>query len=394
MRQNCGCTGCFAAACLSNAFLANPHKAKEFLQNIVLQGDPAQENSPASVLASIAGAYLDKEELGEEGLEGENPLQRLAGLLAELLLCKHGVAANDSTRDGVRDPSTSRDVHVINRDEMFSPLNGAVLFKLCVDFSEAILNKNPMTPVAEQEIKDGRVPSGVVKILVKYPGRHYSVGTGILIKDRVVATVGHLLVGEGGPAIEVIVLAGVGGPAGCIERRDGHYFAAHQAWYDEGTAPNDLAFILLYQQFDTVHPLDYKTTPATDNTYAVIYGYPGKFPKHAQGSRLVQSQSTIRFDPTQPWRMVEHEADTMKGHSGSPVIDTSDGKVVGIHSRWTYKNEDKKELILIYIGKQPEAYANMRGVGVTKFVVKKEAQDVMVKVVGLAKEVKWLRLQW
>ncbi|PHH89556.1 hypothetical protein CDD83_5792 [Cordyceps sp. RAO-2017] len=151
--------------------------------------------------------------------------------------------------------------------------SAAVLFKLHVDSSEAVLRKSPMVSVARRDIGTRRATSGcsgVVRIFVKnlWQQYHHFAGTGALITRQFVVTAGHVLVGASRTASEVMVRAGT-------ERRQGSYFIVDQAWNDHRAESSDMAFIFLLSfELDAASPLGYKTMPATDNMSVILYGYP------------------------------------------------------------------------------------------------------------------------
>ncbi|KAI5866298.1 trypsin-like cysteine/serine peptidase domain-containing protein [Durotheca rogersii] len=216
------------------------------------------------------------------------------------------------------------------------PFKGAVLFELRCNSQEAALGKNKMTEIPQEDFSNGQAPRGVVKILVEQSSGHTSEGSGFFVADRVVATTGHVLFDPiNGPAARVTVLASTASPVGYDRRYYGACCAIHQEWYDCGTYSSDLGFVLLSQDIsDRKFILGYKPTPVSEvghGTDAVVYGYTSEFRKDSPNMYLLRSHSTVHF--TRDWRgrQIMHEADTLPGHSGSPVIDVLDNKVIGLH---------------------------------------------------------------
>ncbi|KAI0413565.1 trypsin-like cysteine/serine peptidase domain-containing protein [Xylaria grammica] len=161
-------------------------------------------------------------------------------------------------------------------------------------------------------------------------------GSGFLIDDWTVVTVGHLLVNHCGCARGMRIWAGRGGDENTIESRDGMYVAVHNGWFEGYSECNDLAFIRLSEPFNTVNPLEYKQTPITHNGVdAAIYGYPCDLPENssARGNRLCVSRSSVRYGWSNSTLMLEHEGDTERGNSGGPVVDHM-GTVIALHRGW------------------------------------------------------------
>ncbi|RYP43084.1 hypothetical protein DL768_010099 [Monosporascus sp. mg162] len=287
----------------------------------------------------------------------------------------------------------------------------AVAWPLRPDASEAILGKNPRNVVAMKEMAYNGPLRGVVKIISKFRGGHTVIGTGVLINGCTVATVGHLLIDEDSFAKNVVILAGKGGGPGSVESRDGICAAVHHRWYNERWEPNDLGFVHLWEQFDTVNPIKFGQTPLSAN--GVICGYSGDMPYYAKGDRLCKSMSPVRYIPHPPPGMVEHEGDTEKGNSGGPVFD-AEGTVIALHRGWAYKAHGKKineavainrdgndfapfGSVLAYMVQHTEKHTkgNIGGeVGRVDFEAQKEGRDICVKVVEEAEKVGGLAFTW
>ncbi|GAW20542.1 hypothetical protein ANO14919_100500 [Xylariales sp. No.14919] len=242
----------------------------------------------------------------------------------------------DGLRWRFRSVYGSRDV--TSRDGPSPTMPIAVAWKLETGFSEVLLNKNQRAVVPLEEIKIGSLLRGVVRISVRLQTGPVF-GTGVLIDDLTVATVGHLLVDTYGNVQGVTIWAGQGDGDNTIEDRDGIYVAVHNRWYRERRNSNDLAFIRLSKPFGKANPIKYMQTPVTHNGIdASIYGFPYDLPEkgNERGKRLCVSESAVRYSLSDSVGMLEHEGDTEKGTSGGPVLN-AEGVVIALHRGWDSK---------------------------------------------------------
>ncbi|KAI1116578.1 trypsin-like cysteine/serine peptidase domain-containing protein [Nemania sp. NC0429] len=225
----------------------------------------------------------------------------------------------------------SHSQHVTMRDPPSHPM--AVAWKLNSGFPEAIIGENPRSVVTPEHITAGGHLRGVVRIIATWQGGFVK-GSGVLIDEFTVATVGHLLIDRDGHARNVVIRVSEGGGD---ESRNGTYAAVHYGWYSRRSNPNDLAFIRLSKPFETVKPIKYMQTPVTDkDSNASIYGYPGDMPNNAKGNQLCVSKSPIRYSQSYPTGMLEHKGDTEKGTSGGPILDAS-GTIIALHRGWDHE---------------------------------------------------------
>ncbi|KAH6696711.1 trypsin-like cysteine/serine peptidase domain-containing protein [Leptodontidium sp. MPI-SDFR-AT-0119] len=277
----------------------------------------------------------------------------------------------------------------------------AVAWPLQPTHTEALFGKNKRIVVGGEEVAYGGNLRGIVQINSEFYGGVTVIGTGVLINGWTVATAGHLLIDEAGHAKNVVILAGKDGSSGDVESRDGIYVTVPYQWYKESFKQEDLGFIHLQKQFDTVNPIMIKQTPVSDN--GAIYGYPGDMPDCAKGDYLCKSTSLIMYIPS---GMVEHEADTEKGNSGGPILDDK-GLVIGLHRGWDYKDDGTKInqavaidregnnfgafiQVLAYMAKYKGRYCkdNDGEVGGVDSMAEKGGENIKVEVVGGMEKVK------
>ncbi|KAI0436151.1 trypsin-like cysteine/serine peptidase domain-containing protein [Xylaria telfairii] len=285
----------------------------------------------------------------------------------------------------VRASNNSR--RVITQEGPSHPM--AVAWKLDAGFSEAILGKNPRDVVPPEEIMLGSYLRGVVKITVGFGGDSIVTGSGVLIDDWTVATVGHLLVNDYGHAKDVVISAGQGSSDNTIEFRDGIYVAVHYKWYDKRSDPNDLAFIRLSKSFDTVNHIKYMQTPVTDNSIdASIYGFPYDMPHDSPGNRLCVSRCPVRYGQSSSTGMLEHEGDTAKGTSGGPVLDAQ-GIVIALHKGWaeTGRRQVNRAVAIDRDGNDFWAFRLILG-------YMSQREDDRVKMLGEVKKVGGFAFAW
>ncbi|KAI0434845.1 trypsin-like cysteine/serine peptidase domain-containing protein [Xylaria sp. FL1042] len=217
----------------------------------------------------------------------------------------------------------------------------AVAWKIIANFPEAILGKYPRTVVPSEDIMPGYPLRGVVKIIADFGGGTVSSGSGVLINEWTVATVGHILINNDGHAKTVGILVGQAGSDHCTESRKGIYVAVHYKWFEKRSDLNDVAFIRLSKPFDTVDPIGYMQTPVIENQHnGRIYGFPYDMPGDAPGDRLCVSNCPIRYSQPCSTGILKHEGDTEKGTSGGPVLDAN-GTVIALHRGWTYEGLGK-----------------------------------------------------
>ncbi|KAL5330404.1 hypothetical protein ACEPPN_003931 [Leptodophora sp. 'Broadleaf-Isolate-01'] len=137
----------------------------------------------------------------------------------------------------------------------------AAAWSLQPTHTEAIFGKNKRIVVGGEEVAYG----GIAQINSEFYGGVTVIGTGVLINGWTVATAGHLLIDEAGHAKNVVILAGD------VESRDGIYVTVPYQWYKESFKQEDLGFIHLQKQFDTVNPIMIRQTSVSDN--GTLYGY-------------------------------------------------------------------------------------------------------------------------
>ncbi|RWA07864.1 hypothetical protein EKO27_g7254 [Xylaria grammica] len=307
--------------------------------------------------------------------EREGLMQDIANVLAKY----REKFRNTSSRDATMQDLTSRPM--------------AVAWKLAAGFSEAILGKYPRDVVSSKEVMIDGLLRGVVKITVSFQEGYVVTGSGVLINDRTVATVGHLLINTHGHAKGVVIQAGHGGGDDTMESRDGIYVAVHGKWYYEKRSdPNDLGFIRLSKPFNTVNPIEYMRTPIIhDGTDAAIYGYPFDMPENedARGNRLCVSRSAVRYRQSDSTGMLEHEGDTEKGTSGGPVLDAN-GIVIALHRGWAPDGSDEGVNQAIAIDRNGNDFWAF--CLILEYMSQRE--DDRVKMLGEVKEVDGFAFAW
>jgi hypothetical protein len=195
--------------------------------------------------------------------------------------------------------------------------------------AEAVIGKNKRDMVSSEEMEDGDVRglhprftrpihidsecfTAKVKVVSEFPNGKTLSGSGTLIGERIILTVGHILfdkkIGKS-PAESITVLAGVHGIFGNFQSRKGTYAVLSHPWYDDGEIKQDIGLILLDQPFKTATPIKYRQTPTSEK--GEVHGYPSDKPYY--GLVPCKSVSVMNYDHDKTAGMVVHEADTFEG---------------------------------------------------------------------------------
>jgi V8-like Glu-specific endopeptidase len=183
--------------------------------------------------------------------------------------------------------------------------------------------------------------SAICRILTRYSNdSKWWLGSGFLIGPGVVATAAHVLQqASTGTAVELKVLPGWNGTG-----TGGGYSAGPRDWrvcsnwpgswrsdWDYGVIfLNDPNTAARHGQIAVLElPTDYWSAVIANSAQFSVSGYP--IDKEGSGTQWCGKGRILQQQP----HIVRHSCDTVKGHSGAPVLGAFDGIVhaIGIHSK-------------------------------------------------------------
>ncbi|KAJ0416929.1 trypsin-like cysteine/serine peptidase domain-containing protein [Aspergillus carlsbadensis] len=206
------------------------------------------------------------------------------------------------------------------------------------------------TPVTKKDILPGGKYRSIVKLFLHYESQSrddWTVATGFLIRDDLVATAGHCAYDrsyELGRLDEVKVYLGYSGRVNVdnpeVEFRSGQSIATTNEWNEAERVEADLAFIKLDEPFYHIEPIEYKNTPDLARKVIGVVGYPGDIRQDGEpGGRLQQDFQETRWNIHQSGtQTLEYTIDPNGGNSGSPVFDEEDMCCIAVHTRGGSKN--------------------------------------------------------
>ncbi|KAI1417258.1 trypsin-like cysteine/serine peptidase domain-containing protein [Hypoxylon sp. FL1857] len=215
------------------------------------------------------------------------------------------------------------------------------------ELAEASLNINHRTVVQDNYVQNGERYSGIVKVTAQFlVGRRrkfVSLGSGVIIDERHVMTVGHVVwsMDLGLPVSIRIDKDSRADPNG-LDCRYVEAGAVHFQWADMSSTQNDFAVLRVSTPFHNTKPMEVQTTPTTENALSVdVLGFSTDMPIAVDGEwlgYLCSSQSQVRYVPS-AGPLLDHYGDTEKGASGGPVVWA--GRVIALHRGWGFTDSAK-----------------------------------------------------
>lgn len=186
----------------------------------------------------------------------------------------------------------------------------------------------------------------IAKLYINYEDGSYGYGTGFLLSSTKVATAGHCLLtkNDDGDTIEATKITLYFGCSGTNSNHSHTYRTVvncnssntivADGWtgdHSSGVATqNDYGLIILSNPFvNTGNYFELDTISNPDGVSASIIGYEHHNLNTAFSNWQLLSGTGTLLDPADYYKLETH-IDAMKGQSGSPVINNSTGKVVGI----------------------------------------------------------------
>jgi glutamyl endopeptidase len=169
----------------------------------------------------------------------------------------------------------------------------------------------------------------ICKLELFYRSTARQEGTGWLAAPRVIVTAAHLVASR---FYGAALAARARFPDGTVEVRNPKAFLANTGWHEKGAMDYDIGAIMLRDPISD--PLAWRAASPTELLRRLheIAGFP-------RGSGILVAHSGALVPSG--GRQVFYDIDTEDGQSGSPILRTGDGVIVGLHNTDSAVRPDK-----------------------------------------------------